>query len=302
MVPGRTCGNRDETQSASPDGIPCGPANPACPAPIVLGNNRFNRVFVPLPDVNASFDAMVVNVAHRFSRGVSISGLYTFSHSIDTSSYEIGFQQTDPFNQALNRGSSDFDVRHHWQVSGYWELPWLRSRRDFVGAFLGGWTLGGVFDKHTGFPFSALIGSCDPNNDRNGDGICPDLPAAYRGGVIAGPSKQQWINGIFPNPAAEFDTTTKGPGCRCRNIFSGPGYTSVDFSFGKNFAFPSIKYIGEGAKLELRANFFNAFNILNLSPLVPATAPTDIINAGSFGRPSDGLSGRVIEFQARFSF
>jgi len=67
--------------------------------------------------------------------------------------FEIGFQQTDPVNQALNKGSSDYDVRHHFQLSGYWELPWLRRarlRRDDA------WWLdtGGVFDKHTGFPFS----------------------------------------------------------------------------------------------------------------------------------------------------
>jgi hypothetical protein len=69
-----------------------------------------------------------------------------------------------------------------------------------------------VLSKHSGFPFSALIGSCDTNNDRNGDGYCPDLPFAYNGGAISGPTKQQWINGIFPNPTAEFDTTTRGPG------------------------------------------------------------------------------------------
>ncbi len=50
------------------------------------------------------------------------------------------------------------------------------------------------------------------------------------------------------------------------------------------------------------ANFFNAFNILNLTPLIPASAPTDILNPASFGRPSDGLAGRVIELQARVSF
>ena len=35
---------------------------------------------------------------------------------------------------------------------------------------------------------------------------------------------------IFPNPAIEFDTKTKGPGCRCRNIFTGPGYSDVDLA------------------------------------------------------------------------
>ena len=199
-----------------------------------------------------------------------------------------------------------YDVRHHFQLSSYWEIPFLRSRHDFIGNIFGGWTVAGILDKHSGFPFSALIGSCDTSNDRNGDGYCPDAPFAYFGGVTPNPSKQQYINGIFTNSAsnfaAYFDTTTKGPGCRCRNIFSGPGYTDVDISFDKIFTFPSTRFLGDSAKLDFRANFFNAFNILNLQDLVPATAPTDIINTNSFGRAPDGLSGRVIEFQARFSF
>jgi hypothetical protein len=102
---------------------------------------------------------------------------------------------------------------------------------------------------------------------------------------------------------------TKLPGCRCRNIFPGPGYFSVDMTFGKAFALPQKGFFGEGSKLEIRANFFNIFNILNLAPLIPATAQTDIINngpagnnTGQFGHTSDGLAGRVIEFQARLSF
>ena len=305
----RPFGNNDEVQSASPDGVACGPTNPACSAPIIVGNNRFKRVFVPLPDVNASFDAGIFEVTRRFSHGFTISSVYTLSHSIDTSSYEIGFQQTDPSNQLINKGSSDYDVRHHWQLSSYWEIPFLRNRHDLVGRAFGGWTLGGILDKHSGFPFTALIGACDPTQDRNGDGYCPDMPMAYTGGIIASPSKKQWINGVFPNPAASFPGAsnpvpagTRGPGCHCRNIFAGPGYTDVDVSVGKNFTFPSMPLLGEGAKLEFRANFFNALNILNLQPLAPASSPTDITNTGSFGRPADGLSGRVIEFQARFSF
>jgi hypothetical protein len=72
-------------------------------------------------------------------------------------------------------------------------------------------------------------------------------------------------------------------------------------SFGKNFALPN-SILGEGAKLEFRSNFFNALNILNLETLAPATAPTDVTNTGQFGKPLDGLSGRVIEFQLRLSF
>jgi hypothetical protein len=306
---GNRAGDRDEVQGAIvvPGALPsglvaCGPSNPACPAPIPVGNNRFNRIFMPLPDVNASYDAAIFHVARRFSHGFQVDSTYTWSHAIDTASFEIGYQQSDPGNALINRGSSDFNITHNFVLGGLWELPIFHGRHDFLGTALGGWTISGIMSKHSGFPFSALIGSCDPNNDRNGDGYCPDLPFAYNGGAISSPSKRQWINGIFPNPAAEFDTVTLGPGCRCRNIFTGPGYTSVDLTAGKDFMLPRVAFFGEGSKLALRANFFNAFNILNLAPLIPATAPTDIKNTGSFGRPNDGLAGRVIEFQARLSF
>jgi hypothetical protein len=301
-------GNLDGVQSASANGVACGPTNPLCPAPIVVGNNRFGRVFIPLPDVNSSFDAMITQLSHSFASGFTVSALYTWSHSIDFSSYEIGFQQTDPFTQSINKGNSDFDVRHNLGISGYYELPLYRGRHDLLGTVAGGWTLGGVFTKHSGLPFTALIGSCDPNHDLNGDGTCPDMPITYTGGKIAHPSKQDWQNGVFPNIAASFPGSTTippashGPGCRCRNIFEGPGFTQLDLSFGKNFLLPNSRVLGENAKLEFRSNFFNAFNILNLETLAPATSPTDILNTGQFGRPLDGLSGRVIEFQLKLSF
>ena len=80
------------------------------------------------------------------------------------------------------------------------------------------------------------------------------------------------------------------------------GFTQLDLSFGKNFVLPNSRVLGENAKLEFRSNFFNALNILNLESFAPATSPTDVVNAGQFGRPLDGLSGRVIEIQLRLSF
>jgi Carboxypeptidase regulatory-like domain/TonB dependent receptor len=303
LIPGDTFdGTQDKFQNSSADGQPCGAANPACPAAHATGNSRFSNLYFPLPDVKASYDAGVFGATHTFRHGFQIDANYTWSHATDTASYEVGYQQTDPSNQLLNRGNSDFDIRHNFVLDALWETPLFRRRHDFLGTALGGWTVTGIMSKHSGFPFSALIGSCNTNADRNGDGYCPDLPFAYHGGVIQSASKQQWINGVFPSPATEFDTATFGPGCRCRNIFSGPGYTSVDMTFGKDFALPKAAFLGEGSKLAIRANFFNVLNILNLAPLIPATAPTDIANTTQFGRSSGGLAGRVIEFQARLSF
>jgi len=311
LVPGDTFdNNHDFVQNDSADGNPCGPANPTCPAVRATGNNRFNRIFFPLPDVNASYDSLVTTVRHNFSHGLSFQGSWTWSHSIDTASYELGYQQTDPSNPIIDKGNSDYDVRHNFVANVVWELPWYRNRRDFMGEAFGGWSISSIYQHHTGFPFSALIGSCDTNRDRNGDSYCPDLPFTYAGGILSDPSKLDWMTGVFPDPAASFPgatvfpppTATRGPGCRCRNIFTGPGYTSVDMSLAKQFLLPTNMGLGEGARFDFRANFFNMFNILNLAPLVPATAQTDILNGGQFGRTPTGLAGRVVEFQARFSF
>jgi|GEM_PF-5432141 len=67
-------------------------------------------------------------------------------------------------------------------------------------------------------------------------------------------------------------------------------------TFGKEFRF------GEFMQLYIRANVFNIFNTLNLTPLIPARASTDIVNTGSFGPTSDGLAGPVLQFQARLTF
>jgi hypothetical protein len=317
MIPGDTFdGHQDRVQNSGSNGDPCGAGNPTCLAAHPTGNPFFTQIFTPLPDVNASYDAVVFQATKRFSHGFSADAIYTLGHATDTASYEIGFQQTDPANQRIDYGSSDFDVRHNFVLSGTWESPFVGGKNTLLGKTVGGWMVTGILSKHSGYPFSALIGSCDTNNDRNGDGTCPDLPFAVTGGPIDHPTKGQFVNGIFPNCHGDpsnnnnvtqascpiFDFTNRGPGCvNCRNIFRGPGYFSIDMTFGKDFALPN-RALGEETKLVFRANFFNLFNILNLSPFIPATAPTDIKNSGQFGRAPDGLAGRVVELQARLSF
>jgi hypothetical protein len=322
IMPGDTFdGTLDQFQSVGSNLQPCGPTNPTCLAAHATGNNRFSNLYFPLPDVNASYDAAVFTASRKFKRGFQVDANYTYSHAIDTASFEVGYQQADPFTPSINRGSSDFDVRNNFVLDALWEIPVFRARHDFLGTALGGWSVSGIMSKHSGFPYSALIGTCNRSADRNGDSYCPDLPFAYNGGVILSPSKQNFINGVFPTCHSDgmgnvtlatcpnFDVATRGPGCRCRNIFTGPGYTSVDMTVGKDFVLPRAGFLGEGSKLAIRANFFNIFNILNLSPFIPAAAPTDIFNngtpatnAGQFGHAPDGLAGRVIEFQARLSF
>jgi len=323
LIPGDTFGdnNRDRVQNFSADGVPCGAANPACPAPRPTGNPRFNRIFFPLPDVNANYNALIARGRYGFAHGLQVEGTYTWSKTIDSASFEIGGQPLDPSAQRLDRGRADFDVRHNFVLSGIWELPLFRARKDALGKALGGWQISGIVSWHTGFPFTPILFGPD-SNDPNGDGFRPDRPPTYTGGCIVAPTEQQFIDGFCPstntrpNDAPDpnfgtlhdcsnfntcFTTLPRGPGGIGRNSFRGPGYSAIDLTINKRFGLPHMPFFGEGANLEVRANFFNAFNMLNLAPFGRFNH-TDIGNRFDFGRSPNGLSGRVIEFQARFSF
>jgi hypothetical protein len=83
-----------------------------------------------------------------------------------------------------------------------------------------------------------------------------------------------------------------------RNSFDGPGYQDLDMTLVKSFVLPKMRVIGENGGLEFRAD---AFNILNLTNLVPGSVDGNILDK-TFGQASQGLAGRIVNLQARFSF
>jgi hypothetical protein len=102
------------------------------------------------------------------------------------------------------------------------------------------------------------------------------------------------VSPYFTNPAAPtagasgFATglpTTPGVS---RNSFDGPGYQDVDATVTKSFGFPKAKVIGDHANLAIRADAFNSVVTNYLEP--------------NFGQAQKGLSGRIVNLQARFSF
>lgn len=283
--------------------------------PRLTGNPNFDRIFFPLPDVNSNFNAMLLRLTRRYAQGFQAEVNYRWSKSIDTSSFGRGTQQDFPSDQSLMRGPSDFDVRHHLVASALWDIPLFRGRRDFIGKAFGGFQINGILTAHTGFPWTPVVFGPD-NADPNGDGILPDRPTQYFGGVIENPSNIDFINGIFPAggpatfgvanncdnfPTQCFNSRVRGlPGIG-RNSFRGPGFRQLDVSLVKQTALPRFLHLGEAANLEARANFFNVLNLLNLPSFQPGTDRTDVANF-NFGRAPSGLAGRIVEFQFRLSF
>jgi len=268
-------------------------------------NPSFSDVFFPTPDVNANYNSLNLRVAHTFSRGFQLETKYRWSRSIDTLSNEgPGFvtNQTFPRNQAFERGPSDYDATHYLVLSGLWDVPILRGRHDLLGNVLGGWKLNGIFTAHSGFPWTPVTNT-QALLFPGGATLSPVRPVAYLGGAGNDSSTSTFLqhNGNFPGGGkAFFDISRAGTPGIGRNSFRGPRYSDTDMSFLKDFALP-YAHLGEQTRLELRATFFNIFNKLNLAPFGFAS-PSTVVENSHFGQATSALAGRVVEFQARFSF
>lgn len=270
-------------------------------------NPKFFAVFIPQNDVNANFNAMNLRLTRRFAQGFQVDAYYRWSKSIDTLSYEgpgAVTNQTNPAHLETERGPSDYDTTHYFVMTGLWDLPLLRNRKDMVGKVLGGWQINGVLTVHSGFPWTPKTGRQNSVPVTGADTINPTRPVAYFGGALNDSSNDAFIRpgGNFPGGGTKyFDISHPGAPGIGRNFFRGPHYRSVDFSLVKQTGLPHVRGLGENANVEVRFNMFNAFNTLNLQPLNFFDSGT-FIEDQNFGRSERGLAGRVVELQLRFSF
>jgi hypothetical protein len=269
------------------------------------GSGAFSNILFPTPDTNASYNALIARLTRRFSGGFQFDAIYRFAKSTDVVSYDgptANTNPTYPLDVRQEVGPSDYDVRHNLVASALWELPIFRNRHDAAGSILGGWQLSGILTAHTGFPWTPVIGQC---LSTRGPSICPVRPVSYTGGAGTDTSNNAFINGSnFPGGGAAFFSTTAPVGFQLpgigRNSFRGPRYFNVDMAVSKKFGLSSL-FGGEGRFLEIKANFFNVFNLLNLQPFNFNSPSTQVQNA-LFGRAERGLAGRVVEIQGRIQF
>jgi hypothetical protein len=266
------------------------------------GNFFASAVFFPQPDVNTNYNAMNLRLSRKFAQGFQFDAVYRWAKSIDNLSNEgpgAETNQTYPQDNRTERGPSDYDVRHNFVLSGLWDLPFFRNRHDTIGKAFGGFQLNGILTYHTGFPYTVKTGRVCPTTP-GGPNLCPSRPVGYFGGSGNDTSNEAFMNGTSLR-ASSFDITHAGPPGIGRNSFRGPRFFSVDMSAAKRTGLPSFLHLGEGAYFEFKVNAFNVFNQLNLAPFRFYDAGL-IVEDGNFGRIERGLSGRVVELQARFSF
>lgn len=285
-------------------------------------NPDINNVFTPTPDITANFKALNTQLQHQFQHGFMLNLLYTYSRSMDELSFEgPGFvtNQTFPTDLSKEYGPSDYDMTHNLRVVALWDLPILRDRHDLLGNVLGGWQLNGDFQFHSGFPWTPVADNTCAVIGTNG--LCTIRPIGYNGKAGSSQSTNSFLSPTasnFPNGGTSYFTLASSttpnvippPGIG-RNSFRGPHFSQFDFSLMKQFGLPTMRFVGEAAKIQLRINAYNAFNKLNLQPFVFGSNSTVVSfccgggtpNPNSqFGIATGGLAGRVISLEGRFAF
>jgi hypothetical protein len=234
------------------------------------------------------YHSMQLSMNKRFSQGFQIQGSYSWSHSLDSSSKQIRgpgessqtHSQQNPLNTGADKASSNFDVRHNFQLNYTVDLP----GQNMTGAakhILGGWQLGGIVALVTGVPESIVLGY-DNCRCLNGE-IFGLSTTDNRPDLIPGGDNNLILHG-GREPREYFDASQFVPappgfyGTLGRNTLRTPGVAQFDLSLVKNTA------MTEQASLQFRAEFFNIFNRANF------TDPTSRLFLGA-GRPT--TSGRI---------
>jgi hypothetical protein len=276
-------------------------------------------------------------VTNFLNKGLGFSANYTWSHALDNlsstfsdgvpSGYSLGY--LDAFNPKLNYGNADFDIRHRLNLSGTWEIPWMKSSNSAIARnVLGGWGLGTIVSIRTGEPFS--IYDCSNFNGTTCPLYAPGVAIPRTGSSTA--AGQNLFNYIALPPPTATDVangyivrnggvsqgipnctgldhvgctyTTGGVPYPMRTQFFGPNFWNIDTNVYKSFK------LTERFGMQLRGEFYNILNhhnqyitgqnldISSLSTPFIQTEKGGIF--GNAGQPSD--ERRNIQFGLKLTF
>jgi hypothetical protein len=209
----------------------------------------------------SNYNGLQVQFTQRGGKLLTILASYTYSKSIDlqTASETTSNSIPDVFDISSERGLSDYDARHILNAGWVLTTPRAETESSLVNNVLNNWLYGGIFQAHTGKPYSVTI-----NNDSALDGE-PNQRAALLPGVSPNLPKNrhrtakvnEWFNvNAFTYPT--IGTFSPVP----RNAFIGPGYLLTDMNLGRYFP---LSHIREGMRLLFRMDAFNVFNTPNLA-------------------------------------
>jgi hypothetical protein len=250
-------------------------------------SNGFGTIPYDLSNVGtSSYNGLVASLTKRLSDwhgagNTFFTVSYTWSHAIDNVDGPLRSSSTVPYynDQAL-RGSSDFDIRQRFVLSGGWELPFAHLFPSVSRKLTSGWSLYPILQDQTGRPLIITAGlsrssitAPGPAGDGDGELARPNLVAPMQ---FYDPHQLQTINGrtgnFYFNPSrlnvpSNWKTIVPTPGqvtygSLIRGTVPGPDLVNLDLSLEKKIIFSNDRM-----QVAFRAEFFNVLNHTQFSSI-----------------------------------
>ncbi|HEY2382534.1 MAG TPA: TonB-dependent receptor [Terriglobia bacterium] len=247
----------------------------------------------------SSYNALQLDVNHRFTRGLGIRGVYTWSKTLDdgdslnaTAAANAPGLISNPYHIKSDWGLATYDVRNLAVITAAYEIPFA------TGKPAGGWMLNSIVTAQSGFPFTPQLGFNPSNNGDTRNPVRPFVNPAFSGPVVLG-NPNQWFD---PNAFIAPPNNSGFYGNLGRNTFIGPGLSTWDMSLSKNTRFhetQNIQFRVEVFNMLNRANF-NTPSLITHVLLPGSTNPTPSPAAGLITGTS--TSSRQIQFALKWLF
>lgn len=252
---------------------------------------RYSNLLTADFNGNGSYHAMVARYHHQTRGGLDLRFEYTWSKALNDH-FQGGANEFMIVScRACDKGPASFDVRHRAVGSFIYPLPYGKGRKfgSRAGAaaqiFLGGWNVTGIATFATGTPFDITA----PNTTttaiitHRAVRACDGRDSALSGN-LRNNGLRYFDTSCFSAPPAGFF------GNAGRNILSGPGINNWDIGIDKLFP------LRESMRLQLRAEFFNAFNHAQFD------MPNSNVVAPNFGLIGSARAPRLIQFALKLQF
>jgi hypothetical protein len=248
---------------------------------------------------NSNYNALQLDLNRRFSHGLSLRGVYTWSKALDngdslnaTTAQGSPALTSNPFHLNADYGLASYDVRQVGVINAVYKLPFGRGQafgggvQGWSDKLVSGWSVNSILTAQSGFPFTPQLSYNPSNNGDTRNPVRPFLNPAFTGSVIEG-KPSQWFNpaAFLPPPANSGFYGNLG-----RNTYIGPGLATWDFSAVKETA------IHERFNLQFRAEIFNMLNRANFNlPNLITFTPSGVSGtAGAIN--STSTTARQIQF------
>jgi hypothetical protein len=214
----------------------------------------------------------------QFARGFTLRNSFTWGKNLDLETDPNSASDIDyTWDRKLSYGPAGTDIRADNTTSLVYDLPVGRGKRfaasssRLVDAAIGGWEVSGIITYRTGTSFTLLSGQ---DNENTGNYIASATEPANKVGPLFSNFPSNCPQGLGPghcyfSPNAFAVPAFGTIGNAGKHSFYGPGYRDWDLGLMKNFK------IKEQLALELRGEFFNAFNQTSFgNPSASMTSPT----------------------------